>query len=185
MNQVAERYVKLVLKVGQHDADYVDAYYGDASWKPAGAPASYDVLAAQARSIKADLSALKPAADGAGADELILLRYEYLDRQLDAVAARLEMLQGKKFSFDEESRRLYDAEAPHKAEAEFTAVLDQLARLLPGTGSLADRYAAFRTHFLIRRIASTRCSGPPSTNAARARCGTCPCLPASSSRWST
>ena len=27
MNALAERYVKLVLALGQHDADYVDAYY--------------------------------------------------------------------------------------------------------------------------------------------------------------
>src|SRR5205809_1109095 len=33
MNTIAERYVKLVLAVGQHDADYVDAFYGPAAWK--------------------------------------------------------------------------------------------------------------------------------------------------------
>ena len=33
MNDVAERYVKLVLALGQHDADYVDAYYGPQEWK--------------------------------------------------------------------------------------------------------------------------------------------------------
>ena len=30
---VAEQYVKLVLAVGQHDADYVDAFYGPAEWR--------------------------------------------------------------------------------------------------------------------------------------------------------
>ena len=30
LNNIAEPYVKLVLAVGQHDADYVDAYYGPA-----------------------------------------------------------------------------------------------------------------------------------------------------------
>ena len=33
MNGIAERYVKLVLAVGRHDADYVDAYYGPPEWK--------------------------------------------------------------------------------------------------------------------------------------------------------
>ena len=33
MNTLAERYVRLVLALGQHDADYVDAYYGPAEWK--------------------------------------------------------------------------------------------------------------------------------------------------------
>ena len=33
MNAVAERYVQLVLALGQHDRDYVDAFYGPAEWK--------------------------------------------------------------------------------------------------------------------------------------------------------
>ena len=33
MNALAERYVKLVLALGQHDPDYVDAYYGPAEWR--------------------------------------------------------------------------------------------------------------------------------------------------------
>ena len=33
MNALAERYVKLVLALGQHDTDYVDAYYGPPEWK--------------------------------------------------------------------------------------------------------------------------------------------------------
>src|ERR1700757_2179638 len=33
MDAVAERYVHLVLALGQHDPDYVDAFYGPAEWK--------------------------------------------------------------------------------------------------------------------------------------------------------
>jgi hypothetical protein len=33
MDALAERYVKLVLAVGLHDADYVDAYYGPPEWR--------------------------------------------------------------------------------------------------------------------------------------------------------
>lgn len=33
MNKIAEPYVKLVLAVGQHDSDYVDAYYGPPKWQ--------------------------------------------------------------------------------------------------------------------------------------------------------
>jgi len=33
MNALADRYVKLVLAVGQQDDGYVDAYYGPAQWK--------------------------------------------------------------------------------------------------------------------------------------------------------
>ena len=33
MNAVAERYAHLLLALGQHDPDYVDAFYGSADWK--------------------------------------------------------------------------------------------------------------------------------------------------------
>ncbi len=33
IDQVAESYVRLVLAVGEHDADYVDAYYGPQEWR--------------------------------------------------------------------------------------------------------------------------------------------------------
>ena len=33
MDGIAESYVKLVLAMGEQDADYVDAYYGPPEWK--------------------------------------------------------------------------------------------------------------------------------------------------------
>ena len=33
MDEVSEPYVKLVLGLGLHDPDYVDAYYGPAEWR--------------------------------------------------------------------------------------------------------------------------------------------------------
>jgi hypothetical protein len=33
MDAVAERYAHLVLALGQHDPDYVDAFYGPTEWK--------------------------------------------------------------------------------------------------------------------------------------------------------
>ena len=146
MNPIADRYVQLVLKVGQHDPDYVDAYYGDPAWKPAGAPEPLSALIAEAGAIRAALPPLRPPSD---ADELVRLRFAYLDRQLAAVESRLAMLAGERFSFDEESRRLYDAVAPPYTDGQFQQVLDEMGELLPGAGSLTDRYAAFRQSYLI------------------------------------
>ena len=47
-----------------------------------------------------------------GAEPIDLLRHRYLSRQLEALRARVTMLQGTKLSFDEESKALYDAVAP-------------------------------------------------------------------------
>ena len=39
MDQIAERYVKTVMQLGQYDPDFVDAYYGPEAWKPSSPPA--------------------------------------------------------------------------------------------------------------------------------------------------
>ena len=57
MNALAERYVKTVLALGQHDKDYVDAYYGPPEWKrdADATKVSLDAIAAQGRAVRADL----------------------------------------------------------------------------------------------------------------------------------
>jgi len=70
-------------------------------------------------------------------------------RQLAALRARVSMLGGRKLSFDEESKALYDAVAPRHTEAEFKKVLDDLEKRLPGRGTLLERYEAFRSRFVI------------------------------------
>ena len=39
MDDLSENYVKLVLKIGQYDNDFVDAYYGPVEWKSDSAKA--------------------------------------------------------------------------------------------------------------------------------------------------
>ena len=34
LDSLAAKYVRLLLQIGQYDADFVDAYYGPAEWKP-------------------------------------------------------------------------------------------------------------------------------------------------------
>jgi len=46
---LAESYVKLVLAVGQHDGDYVDAYYGPGEWRTEANSASVPLLELQRR----------------------------------------------------------------------------------------------------------------------------------------
>jgi len=61
----------------------------------------------------------------------------------------LRMLQGAKLTFDEESQALYDAVAPVHPESFFAATLEELARLLPGSGPLVERFDAYRQKFII------------------------------------
>jgi hypothetical protein len=149
MNEAAPQYVKLVLALGQHDKDYVDAFYGPAEWKTEAEAAKkpLDVIASEADALLGRLQALPEPPD-----EMLALRRSYLTRQLQALAARVAILRGKKLGFDEESRALYDAVAPVNTEEHFRAVRDELDRLLPGAGgaaSLVDRYEAWRRDFII------------------------------------
>jgi hypothetical protein len=146
LDGVSERYVKLVLALGQHDADYVDAYYGPSDWrKEAEAKkASLDDIAANAAALSSTLAgAPQPA------DEMARLRLQYLQRQLAALSARVRMLKGERLSFDDESKALYDAVAPTLPESHFQAILDRLEKRFPGSGPLVQRYDAFRAAFVI------------------------------------
>ena len=150
MNALAERYVKLVLALGQHDADYVDAYYGPPEWNKEAAQVKRSLadIDREAATVQTSLATMKPAPQ---AEEAVRLRHEYLTRQLGALRARVSMLQGKRFSFDEESRALYDAVAPTHTDSEFDAVLAELESRLPGPGSISERLDRFRSQFVIPR----------------------------------
>jgi len=146
LDGLSERYVKLVLALGQHDADYVDAYYGPPEWKTQAAEhkIGLDAIAADAKQLAAEL-ANQPAAS----DEMVRLRLQYLRRQLVALSARVRMLQGERLSFDDESKALYDAVAPTFPESHFQEILDRLEKRFPGSGPLVERYEAFRRSFAI------------------------------------
>ena len=148
MNTIAERYVKLVLAVGQHDADYVDAFYGPAAWKTEAERRKVPLreIDAAAERLIADIPALT---DADRRDELAGLRLDYLKRQLEALRTRVKMLEGAKLTFDQESQALYDAVAPTHPESYFSNMLKELDRLLPGDAPLVDRYDAFRQKFII------------------------------------
>jgi hypothetical protein len=148
MDVLAERYVKAVLALGQHDADYVDAYYGPADWKTAAENnrIGLETIAAQAAAIRTELQKVAP-----GTGEIDRLRWQYLDRQLSSMEARIRMLKGERLSFDEESKALYDRVAPTHSTSHFQALLDKLEKRFPGRGSLAVRYDNWRKPFAIPR----------------------------------
>ena len=151
MNAVADRYVKLVLAVGQHDPDLVDAYYGPEEWQAAADRAGQrpiEELRLEAEQLKREATAIP-----APADPLEAFRRDYLRTQLGAVVARLGMLAGDRLGFDEESRALYDAVAPTHPERYFADTLAQLDALLPGAAPLSERVNAYRDRHTIPRAA--------------------------------
>lgn len=153
MQALAEAYVRLVLAVGQHDATYVDAYYGPAEWR-----AEAEARRAPLSELAVEAARLREAfdADSAPASPDGLARWHCLRGQVVAVEARIVQLLGTRFSFDQESALFYDAVAPTHDEADFQAAVAELEGLLPGSGSLIERLDAFRAQFIIppNRLAS-------------------------------
>ncbi len=147
MNPIAESYVKLALAAGVHDGDFVDAYFGPPEWQAAATAEKLplaDILE-RVRALRPRLAAI----DLAGLDAMGRLRHEYLTKQVRAMEARLEMLGGRKFRFDEESSLLFDAVAPTHSEEYFRAMVTELDAALAGPGTLPERLAAFRKKFII------------------------------------
>jgi hypothetical protein len=147
MNTTAEQYVKLVLALGQHDADYVDAFYGPPEWKAEAERHKQPLIdiRASAERLVADLKRFNTESN----DELLVLRHAYLTRQLEALVSRVRMLEGARLTFDEESQALYDAVAPRHPGSYFETTLQEIDRVLPGEGPLVDRYDAFRQTFIV------------------------------------
>jgi len=152
MNKIAENYVKLVLKVGQADNNYVDAYYGPADWYPKdNLKTSADTVAllkqcgSETDSLLDNLESLKDYK----ADKLQALRFRFLYKQLLAVKTEIFMLQGGSLSFDEESKALYDAVAPSYGKEHFQKILNKLNEVLPGTGEISERLDDFNKNFII------------------------------------
>ena len=85
MRGVAERYVKLVLAVGQHDADYVDAFYGPAEWRKEAEAAKVPLAAIdqQAEALEQEVAAITATPPVAKDAELWALRRQYLARQME------------------------------------------------------------------------------------------------------
>ena len=147
MNTIAESFVKLVLAVGLHDKDYVDAYFGPEEWKlqiDAEAP-DLNEIRRRAETLAQQLEAQPPEE----ATPLQTRRYVNLEKNLSSLIARVDLLNGVAMTFDEESQALYDVVAPTHSAAHFQAILDRLSEILPGAGSVSERYERFRQAYIV------------------------------------
>jgi hypothetical protein len=150
VDSVAEKYVRLSLVLGQYDPDYVDAYTGPEEWKPEPLPEGENKIPAYELAMKAEelVKELEGVDTGALTD-LEGKRVRFLRRHILSLKARIELVGGKKRSFDEESKALYDAVAPPTDIAALDRALVELDELIPGDGDLSKRVVEYRKHFTI------------------------------------
>jgi hypothetical protein len=152
LDVAAESYVRLVLALGERDADSLDSYHGPPAWQAEARTrrAALNDIRIAAVSLAASLS----SAPGANGEDEV--RRMFLIRQLRAVVARIDIVRGARPPFAEELRALFGLDVSPRitgvADAHETSapsVRAAIDRLLPGTGPLGARYAAFDRRFLV------------------------------------
>lgn len=143
VDELAERFVKLGLALGEHDSAYVDAYSGPGEWAEAAKAEqrSLDDLEADADKIIEALDVLNSREPTA--------RAKGLQRAAVAAKTRIRMARGEKFTFNEEAKLLYGAAPGDYSLADFDATLADVAALFPGDGDLASRVNAFKDSLII------------------------------------
>jgi hypothetical protein len=141
-DDVAEQYVRLVLAMGTHDTDYVDAYFGPAEWRNAAEsnPAALPIIADSANAL-ADVAA---AIDTSSSEDLVKLRQAFLVSHLRSLSAFARFRGGERKRFDEESLALFGFIAPTYATEYYDKAIADLENSLPGEGPLHERIDAVR-----------------------------------------
>jgi hypothetical protein len=130
-------YVRLGLRFDRLESGFVDAYTGDPRIRaqvddePASTPRQ---LRDQARALLAELPSAGLAED----------RADYLRGQLTGLECTARKLSGELVSFLEEVRDYFQVEAGLGDPAVYSAAHAELAKLLPGEGPLAERFALHR-----------------------------------------
>lgn len=146
-NPLAERYVKLALALGEHDAGYVDAYFGPEDWRAAAQenPRSLAEIASDAAALAAEVRAI----DTSAAEYLARLRQDFLTSHLESMSVVAQMRDGLTLSFDEESRLVYGFVAPSYPQEHYEAALAEIDVLLPGDKPLHERVYDFGLQFRV------------------------------------
>ncbi|MAD73554.1 MAG: hypothetical protein CML20_01900 [Rheinheimera sp.] len=147
VDNIARQYTQLVLALGEHDSNYVDAYYGPGQLRDEAVARGMSAadIAAEAKALLEKIDT-QPLADS----DMRKLRLHYLDKQLQALAFHAEHLSnGKKANFEAQAQALYDTTPPNYTLTDFDEVLAGIAELVPGEGNLTERVVAYRKNFVI------------------------------------
>jgi hypothetical protein len=138
---LVERYLELGLELGKHVDGLVDAYYGPAELRSriASTPVrSPGALAADARALVAELDG------GGGEPDLDPVRRRWVRAQLVGLETTAEKQDGIDIAYLDEVERCYGVRPHFLAEDEFEGAHRRLDTVVPGVGSLRERYIAWR-----------------------------------------
>lgn len=135
--RLGEEFIRLAFAIEEHLPGYVDAYYGPEEWqtqaKQEGKLPLRDLTERTARL----------AHDISQTDNLDAQRRDFLVRHVRAMQMSLRLLAGEEVPLTEEVEALYDVQPEWRHESNFEQAHEELDRLLPPGGSLAERKQAW------------------------------------------
>lgn len=138
---VVERYLLLGLRLGRHLDGLVDAYYGP----PALAQRVDDEPKVALGELVAEASRLVGDLDGRGGLEgLDPARRRWLRAQCAGLVTTASKLRGDAIGYSDEVESCYGVRPERVPEERFAAAHAALDEVLPGSGSLAERYGTWR-----------------------------------------
>lgn len=159
LHALAGRYVRLTRRLARHQPSLVEAWLGPDEPAERRTPvaevlAEIDVLAADVAPVASRLSPTRGETPGAPVSGAAAARHPlvpaddhravYLTGQVRALQAAGARLLGRGQSFADEARTSLGAAVPPRDAAALDALRAELSALLPGSGTLAERHAAFR-----------------------------------------
>jgi hypothetical protein len=140
---VVTSYLELCLRLGRHVDGLVDAYYGPAE-------ISEHIEAEELREpsrLVQDAAELLTSLEDAGLGDT---RRRWLSSQLVGLETVARRLAGQEVAYEDEVERCYGVRPEWVDEAVFEAAHAELDEALPGPGSLAERYQAWREGDVLR-----------------------------------
>lgn len=137
IDELIKRYILLVLSLAEHDADYLDTYYGP------------DFILEEAKKRgKVELETLvietqALASEIKESDDFEAGRKEYLQAQLRALETTMRMQMGESMSVTEKVENIFGFKPERVDESEFEEAFRLLDACLPGKGTIAERSRAY------------------------------------------
>ena len=145
MSGLVQQYVELGLRLGGHNPDLVDAYYGPEQWRAAidaRPPCAAEVLVAEARRLLADL-------DGGVEPDIAPVRRRWIRAQLEGIATVARVLAGEPIAYLDEVEACFGVRPELVSDDEIADAHKALDAALAGTGPLAERMEAMRRRHVI------------------------------------
>jgi hypothetical protein len=145
LDDQARQYVRLAVALGERDSDSLDFYAGavDAVADIRRSPPPLSAIAHDAEGLSAAIR------DRQDPDPIERERVGALVRDLAAIVARVNLLNGARPRYDQESLQFFGIAPPAADASRLAAIRTEIATRVGGEGRLVDRYAAFASRFTI------------------------------------